>query len=102
MSTTAIPLFDRSGHPSVPTWRLPKRCAQALSRRPLAAPAKPARSVLDRAEHSAKLIRQGRHHRRFPGGVTAPPKTLIIGGESPRLKAGSAARWAYSTADPGR
>ncbi len=88
MSTKLIPLFDRNcGHPSVPTWRLSERGAQARSRMPLAAPAQPARSVLDGAEHSAILVSQGRRHCRFPSGVTAPLNCLTIGGESPPLQA---------------
>ena len=62
MNPKTIPLFDRNrDHPPVPTWRPPERCAQTQSRMPLAAPAKPARSVLDGGEHSAILVSQGRH-----------------------------------------
>ena len=65
MNSKTIPLFDQNrDHPPVPTWRLPERCAQTQSRMPLAAPAKPARSVLDDGEHSAILVSQGRH--RYP------------------------------------
>ena len=82
MSKPTIPLFDRNrGHPSVPTWLLPERCAQARSRMPLAAPAKPARRVLDGAEHGAILFSQGRHH--LQRGYRPSQKCLIIGGESP-------------------
>jgi len=79
-----IPLFDRNrGHPPVPTWRPPERGAQARSRMPPAAPAKPARSVLDGTERSAILAANGRDHRDLLGGVTAPLNCLTIGGESP-------------------
>ena len=62
MNPKTIPLFDRNrDHPPVPTWRSPERCAQTQSRMPLAAPDKPARSVLDGGEHSAILVSQGRH-----------------------------------------
>jgi len=68
-----ILLFDRNrGHPSVPTRLLPERGAQARSRMPLAAPPKAALSVLDGAEHSAMLVRQGRHRRECPLGL--PPR----------------------------
>jgi hypothetical protein len=48
-----IPLFDCATHPFVPTCRPAERRAQTLSRMPLAAPAQPARSVLDDGEHGA-------------------------------------------------
>jgi hypothetical protein len=84
MTKPSIPLFDRNrDHPSVPTWRLPERCAHARSRMPLAAPPKAARSVLDGAEHSATLISQGRHHRRRPARLPPRQNCLMIGGESP-------------------
>jgi hypothetical protein len=54
-----IPLFDRGGHPFVPTWRSPARRAQPRSRMPLAAPAEPARSVLDGGEHGATISHEG-------------------------------------------
>ncbi len=57
-----IPLFDRSGHPFVPTCRWAERRAQAQSRMPLAAPAEPARSVLDGGEHGATIARKGQYH----------------------------------------
>ena len=76
LSTTPIPLFDRNGHPFVPTWRPPERCAQARSRMPLAASAHPARSVLDGAEHSAMLVDEGRYHPPFLGGGYRPAKML--------------------------
>jgi hypothetical protein len=52
---------------------------------PLAAPATPARSVLDSAEHSATLISQRPRHHSLTRGVTTPLNCLIIGGESPLL-----------------
>ena len=87
MSPKPIPLFDRNrDHPSVPTWRPPERGAQARSRMPLAAPAQPARSVLDGAEHRAILLSQGTPPPSpIACGVTAPQnrkKRLFIGGES--------------------
>jgi hypothetical protein len=57
---------------------------QVRLRRPLAAQAKPARNVLDGAEHSAALISRGRDHRSIPGGVTASLNCLAIGGSPPR------------------
>lgn len=52
---SSIPLFDQNDHSFVPTCRTAERRAQAPSRMPLAAPAEPARSVLDGAEHGATL-----------------------------------------------
>jgi hypothetical protein len=51
------PLVRPRGHPFVPTCRSAQRRAQPQSRMPLAAPAKPARSVLDSGEHGATLWR---------------------------------------------
>jgi len=45
-----------SNHPFVPTCRLAERGAQMRSRMPLAAPAEPARSVLDGIERGASLV----------------------------------------------
>jgi hypothetical protein len=89
MNTKPIPLFDRyHGHPFVPTWRLQERGAQARSRMPLAAPAQPARSVLDSAEHSDILRSSGRQHRPYRAGLPPRKKCLIIGGESCPLRDG--------------
>jgi hypothetical protein len=76
MNPKTIPLFDRNrDHPPVPTWRPPERGAQTQSRMPLAAPAKPARNVLDGGEHSAILLTQGRlRHPRHPAGLSWTPK----------------------------
>jgi hypothetical protein len=78
MNPKTIPLFDRKrDHPPVPTWRPPKPCAQTQSRMPLAAPAKPARSVLDGAEHSATLLPRDAITKTSPA-VTAPPENCLI------------------------
>jgi hypothetical protein len=80
MSPNPIPLFDCScDHPSVPTWRTPEHCAQTRSRMPLAAPAQPARSVLDGVEHSAMLPSQGRHHRCLRGYRPAKNPCSLVG-----------------------
>ena len=84
MTKSSIPLFDRNrDHPSVPTWRLPERCAQGRSGMPFAAPATPARSVLDGAEHSATLRAHGRYRRPSRAGLPPRQIRLTIGGESP-------------------
>jgi hypothetical protein len=53
------PFVRPDGHPFVPTCRLAERRAQTPSRMPLAAPAEPARSVLDGGEHGAILAGSG-------------------------------------------
>jgi len=60
------PFVRPRGHPFVPTCRMAERRAQTLSRMPLAAPAKPAQSVLDSGEHGATLSGKGPHHRKSP------------------------------------
>jgi len=58
-------------------------CAQARSRMPVAAAAKRARSVLDGAEQSAILFRQGRRHL-LQRGNRRSQRCSIIGGAPPR------------------
>ncbi len=69
-----IPLFDRIDHPFVPTCRKTERRAQAPSRMPLAASAKPTRSVLDSAEHGATLVEEGKTIRSLPPGLPTRKK----------------------------
>jgi hypothetical protein len=62
MSRTPLdrnPFVRSDGHPFVPTCRPEERRAQMPSRMPLAAPAEPARSVLDGGEHGAILASSG-------------------------------------------
>ena len=62
MPLDSIPLFDRgpSLRPDLPR---AERRAQTPSRMPLAAPAEPARSVLDGGEHGAILAKSGNKKR---------------------------------------
>ena len=53
-----IPLFDTNDPPFIPIQQPPERRAQATSRMPLAAPAKPARSVLDEASAVLSSIKR--------------------------------------------
>ena len=71
------PFVRPRGHPFVPTCRMAERRAQTLSRMPLAAPAKPAQSVLDSGEHGATLSGKGPHHRKSP--LTTGRRSYVVG-----------------------
>jgi Beta-lactamase len=80
-----IPLFDGGDHPFVPTCEPMERCAQTLSRMPLAAPAKPARNASLTVASTAPACRAGTSWHETIGGearfaMARSRHNLVFGG----------------------